>query len=165
MIILRRGEAAMILIRLTYFSRIRLQESISDHIREILSTSVANNRRDNVTGALVHDGKWFAQMLEGRESIVSATFERILRDGRHSDVSLVAMQPIAERRFGAWWMADIAYDENNSDLFRHYGESECFDPHLMRPDRLCDLVEALADRARLIRENKPLAPSNAINAA
>ena len=155
----------MILIRLTYFSRIRLQESLNDGLGEILTTSIANNRRDNVTGALVHDGKWFAQVLEGRESIVSATFERILRDSRHSDVSLVAMQPIAERRFGAWWMADIAYDKNNSDLFRHYGESECFDPHLMRADRLCDLVEALAERTKLIRENKSLAPSNAINAA
>jgi Sensors of blue-light using FAD len=155
----------MILIRLTYFSRIRLPGSINDHLREILSTSVANNRRDNVTGALVHDGKWFAQMLEGRESIVSATFERILRDHRHSDVSLVAMQPMAERRFGAWWMADIARNENNSDLFRHYGETECFDPHLMRVDRLCDLVEALADRAKQIRENKPWESSNATNAA
>jgi Sensors of blue-light using FAD len=155
----------MILIRLTYFSRIRLQESVNDGLREILTTSMVNNRRDNVTGALVHDGKWFAQVLEGRESIVSATFERILRDCRHSDVSLVAMQPIPERRFGAWWMADIAYDENNSDLFRHYGESECFDPHLMRADRLCDLVKALADRARLIRENQPCQQSNATNAA
>src|SRR6476469_8726702 len=137
----------MILIRLTYFSKIRLQESIGDQIREILNTSVANNRRDNVTGALIHDGKWFAQMLEGRESIVSATFERILRDRRHSDVSLVAMQPVPERKFGAWWMAEIAHREHNSDVFRHYGETECFDPHLMRADRLCDLVEALADRA------------------
>src|SRR3954470_5681113 len=114
----------MILIRLTYFSRIHLQGSINDHIRDIVCTSVANNRRDNITGALVHDGKWFGQMLEGRESIVSATFERILRDRRHSDVSLVAMQPVTERRF-ATAMADIARDESNCDLFRHYGENDC----------------------------------------
>jgi len=155
----------MILIRLTYFSRIHLQGSINDDIRDIVCTSVANNRRDNVTGALVHDDKWFAQMLEGRESIVSATFERILRDCRHYDVSLVAMQPMAERRFGAWWMAHIAHDESNSDLFRHYGENECFDPHLMRADRLCDLVEALADRAKQMGKNKPSAPRSATNAA
>jgi hypothetical protein len=155
----------MILIRLTFFSRIRLEAPVNDHIREILSTSVANNRRDNVTGALVHDDKWFAQMLEGRESIVSATFERILRDRRHSDVSLVAMQPVAERRFGTWWMAGIAHDESNADLFRHYGESERFDPHLMRADRLCDLVEALADRAKQVPENAPWATNNATNAA
>src|SRR3954470_12656247 len=137
----------MILIRLTYFSRIRLQEPINDHIPDIVCTSVANNRRDNVTGALVHDDKWFAQMLEGRESIVSATFERILRDCRHYDVSLIAMQPVPERRFGAWWMADIAHDQSNSDLFRHYGENECFDPHLMRADRVCDQPHG-GDRSR-----------------
>ena len=155
----------MILIRLTYFSRIRLEAPINDYIREILWTSVANNRRDNVTGALAHDDKWFAQMLEGRESIVAATFERILRDRRHSDVSLVAIQPIAERRFGAWWMADIAYDDSNADVFRHYGETDCFDPHVMRADRLCDLIEALADRAVQLRERKSWAQSRAHNAA
>jgi hypothetical protein len=136
----------MILIRLTYFSRIRLHGPINDHLDEILVTSIANNRRDDITGVLVHDGKWFAQMLEGRESIVSATFERILRDWRHSQVSLVSMQPVTERRFADWWMRGIAYSADNSGLFRHYGESDHFDPQLMRADRLRDLIEALADR-------------------
>jgi hypothetical protein len=137
----------MVLIRLTYFSRIRLHGPINDHLDEILITSVANNRRDDITGALVHDGNWFAQILEGRESIVSATFERILCDWRHSDVSLVSMQPVAEHRFAECWMAGIAYAKDNSDLFWHYSQSDRFDPRLMRADRLCDLIEALADRA------------------
>jgi hypothetical protein len=136
----------MVLIRLTYFSRIRLHGPINDHLDEILITSVANNWRDDITGVLVHDGKWFAQMLEGRESIVSATFERILCDWRHSDVSLVSMQPVTERRFANWWMRGIAYGADNSGLFRHYGENDHFDPQLMRADRLRDLIEELADR-------------------
>jgi hypothetical protein len=136
----------MVLIRLTYFSRIRLHGPINDHLDDILVTSVANNRRDDITGVLVHDGRWFAQMLEGRESIVSATFERILCDWRHSDVSLVSMHPVAERRFADWWMRRIAYGADNSDLFRHYGENDHFDPQQMRVDRLRDLIEELADR-------------------
>ena len=155
----------MDLIRLTYFSRIRLQEPINDHVGEILATSVANNRRDNITGVLVHDGKWFAQMLEGPESIISATFERILRDRRHSDVSLVTMQPVTARRFAIWWMAGITYNEDNYDLFQHYGENDRFDPRLMRADRLRDLIEALADRATQVRGSRPYMISNAINAA
>lgn len=155
----------MDLIRLTYFSRIRLQGPINDHVGEILATSVANNRRDNITGALVHDRKWFSQMIEGREGIVSAMFERILRDRRHSDVSLVTMQPVTKRRFASWWMAGIVHNEDNSDLFRHYGENDHFDPQLMRADRLRDLIEALADRATQVRGSRPWGKSSATNAA
>jgi hypothetical protein len=151
----------MVLTRLTYFSRVRLHGPIHDHLDDILVTSVANNRRDDITGVLVHDGRWFAQMLEGREGIVSATFERILRDERHFDVSLVSVHPIGTRRFPDWWMRGIPYDENNSKLFRHYGENDQFDPPLMRVDRLCDLIEELADRTAAV----PWALNRAPNAA
>jgi hypothetical protein len=138
----------MNLIRLTYFSRIRLDDPIDEGVAQIIGESVINNQRDHITGALVHDSQWFAQMLEGRESVISATFERILRDRRHSNVSLVVMQPVAERRF-AHWMAGFTRNADNADLFRHYAESDEFDPRLMRADRLCDLIEALADKATL----------------
>ncbi len=151
----------MVLFRLTYFSRIRLHGPINDHLDEILVTSVANNRRDDITGTLVYDRKWFAQTLEGRESIVSATFERILCDCRHSDISLISMQPVTERRFVDCWMRGIAYGADNSELFRHYGENDHFDPQLMRADRLRDLIEGLAARTM----NTPWAPSTATNAA
>jgi hypothetical protein len=139
----------MILVRLTYFSRNhthRLGGPMDDRTHDILIESVANNRRDDVTGALIHDDKWFAQALEGPETMVSATFERILRDPRHSDVRLIKMQPVPARRFAAWWMACVARSDDNADLFRHHCESECFDPQLMRAERLGDLIEAVVAR-------------------
>jgi hypothetical protein len=139
----------MMLIRLTYFSRNRLNEwygSKDCGIAEILATSVANNLRDCITGALICDDRWFVQELEGAESKVSAAFERILRDQRHCDVSLVTMQAVPARRFPNFAMACLCRDEDNRDLFRHYGENEVFDPRKMRADRLSDLVEAVADR-------------------
>jgi hypothetical protein len=116
---------------------------MQDRIHDILIESVANNRRDDITGALIRDHKWFAQALEGPETLVSATFERILRDPRHCDVRLIKMQPVETRRFGAWWMACVPRSPDNADLFRHHCESECFDPQLMRADRLGDLIEAV----------------------
>jgi Sensors of blue-light using FAD len=139
----------MIIIRLTYYSRNRVDRfggTISDRIHDIFIESVANNRRDDITGALIHDQKWFAQALEGPETRVSAAFERILGDGRHSDVRLVKMQPVETRRYGAWWMACVPRNDDNADLFRHHCESECFDPQLMRADRLGDLIEAVVAR-------------------
>ena len=139
----------MMLIRLTYFSRNRLNDWYSSKdcgIAEILATSVANNLRDCITGALICDDRWFVQELEGAEGKVSAAFERILRDQRHRDVSLVTMQAVAARRFPRFAMACLFRDEDNCDLFRHYGEDEILDPRKMRADRLSDLIEAVADR-------------------
>ena len=139
----------MKLIRLTYFSCNRLDQwygSKDCGIAEILATSVANNLRDCITGALICDDRWFVQALEGVESKVSAAFERILRDQRHRDVSLVTMQAVSERRYPGFAMVCVFRDEDNSDLFRHYGEDDCFDPRQMRADRLSDLLEAVVQR-------------------
>lgn len=145
----------MIIVRLIYYSRNRVEADPRWHrersgagapeaIHDILIELVANNRRDDITGALIHDDHWFAQALEGRETIVSATFERILRDERHCDVRLISMQVAAERRFAAWWMACVARSAGNADLFRHHCEGEGFDPQRMRAERLGDLIEAAA---------------------
>lgn len=139
----------MTIFRLTYYSRNRLDRaggSVDEQIRGLLTQAVANNRRDDITGALIHHDMWFAQELEGPEMAVSATFERILRDRRHSDVRLIKMQPVPTRRFAAWWMACVPHNKDNSDLFRHHCESERFDPQLMRADRLGDLIEAVVAR-------------------
>jgi hypothetical protein len=139
----------MILVRLTYFSRIRLDHcntGKSQGIAGIVEQSVANNQRDGITGALIWDDRWFAQVLEGAESMVSATFERILRDQRHCDVSLVNMQPVSQRRYPLFAMAGVLRNEDNDDLFRHYAEGDSFDPRQMRADRLCDLIEAVVSR-------------------
>jgi Sensors of blue-light using FAD len=158
----------MIIVRLTYYSRNRVDRMggpIHDRIHDILIESVANNRRDDITGALVHDDKWFAQALEGPETMVSATFERILRDPRHSDVRLIKMQPVPARRFAGWWMTCVARSDDNADLFRHHCENECFDPQLMRADRLGDLIEAVVARTPRHQGNAAWRSGSADNAA
>jgi hypothetical protein len=137
----------MKLVRLTYFSCNRLERAHgqSATITEILARSVANNRRDGITGAFIYDPQWFAQEIEGAEGAISATFERILRDQRHSDVTLVTMQPVSERRYAGLQMAAVARRTDNDDLFRHYCGAD-FDPPAMRADRIADLIEAVVDR-------------------
>jgi hypothetical protein len=137
----------MILVRLTYFSRKCLDRATGDlGVTAILAKSNVCNLHNNITGVLIHDDRWFAQVLEGAEQAISATFERILDDRRHADVALVAMQPIARRRYPAFAMGGFARSRDNDDLFRHYGERERFDPRQMRAERLADLIEAVVDR-------------------
>jgi hypothetical protein len=139
----------MLMMRLIYFSRHRLDQWYDDRDRgigDILAMSIANNQRDNITGALICDDQWFVQALEGAERDVSATFERILRDQRHRDVSLVTMEAVSERRYRGLAMACVRRNQDNNDLFRHYGEDNPFDPRQIRRDRLSDLIDALVQR-------------------
>lgn len=139
----------MMLTRLIYFSRNRLDrcyDSQEAGLAAITATAAANNRRDGITAALVCDPLWFAQALEGAESTISLTFERILRDPRHCEVSLVTMQPIAHRHYADLAMLTLLRGEDNDDLFRHYGEDGYYDPRQMRAERLCDLIEAVVER-------------------
>jgi hypothetical protein len=140
----------MTIVRLTYFSRNLLDPSggpLHERIDDILIELVTNNRRDDVTGALIYDPRWFAQTLEGPESAVSAAFGRIQRDGRHGEVKLIKMQPVAARRFGGSWRTCLARGEDNAEVFQQYCESERFDQQLMRSERLGDLIEAVAAHA------------------
>ena len=160
------GVSLVTLIRLTYFSRNlldRFNAPMNERVAEIVAASMTNNRRLDITSALIYDNKWFAQSLEGHERAVSSTFERILRDPRHADVSLVAMGPIVERRLDGCPMVGIGQEPENADLFRHYAESARFDPRQMQTERLADLIEALASRFR--REGGTWPSNNAAHEA
>ncbi len=72
----------------------------------ILVGARRNNRRDDVTGALICRADLYLQLLEGPESAVVAAFARIERDDRHLDITRLAAGPIAERMFPTWDMLD-----------------------------------------------------------
>jgi hypothetical protein len=60
----------------------------------------------SLTGMLLHcdrDGSFF-QVLEGESAATDQLFQKILRDERHSHVTLIIREPIAERSFGDWSM-------------------------------------------------------------
>lgn len=78
---------------------------VAQDIARILIKSRGNNRADDITGLLYHDGKRFLQALEGSDAAVERVFARILVDPRHSDVRLLSRRPIDEREFGTWAMA------------------------------------------------------------
>ena len=165
----------MQLVRLLYFSRNRLAHcggSIDEGLAGLIAACAAQNRRDRISGLLVHDEKWFVQAIEGDATVVSRTFERILRDRRHSDVTLIEMQPVAARRYGSAPMGGIARDADNAGIFVHYAEGPRFEPQLMPADRLGDLVEALLrdaakcpTKSRSAFRGMPWTTGNVTNAA
>jgi hypothetical protein len=77
-------------------------------IKQILQTSRRNNKVQNVTGALLFDSGYFAQVLEGPKLAIEQTFERIQRDPRHGEVTVLSVQTDGHRDFPEWSMAHVA---------------------------------------------------------
>ena len=73
--------------KIVYCSRNCLQDS--DEIQRILTKSRENNRRHDVSGALLYNAGCFAQVLEGDQRAVEEIYERIACDPRHSDITML----------------------------------------------------------------------------
>lgn len=71
----------------------------------ILQQSRHNNAIDGITGLLWSDGAHFLQVFEGPRASVTAAWERICRDPRHSRISVLCDRRITARGFGDWTMA------------------------------------------------------------
>lgn len=76
----------------------------SSTIQAILHTARRNNSRLDVTGCLLYSGRYFAQVLEGSDSVVPALAQRITLDPRHRGVLILMETHRPEREFGDWSM-------------------------------------------------------------
>ena len=64
----------------------------------------AANEGYGVTGMLLYVEGSFFQILEGAQDTVEALVRRIETDPRHTRLTVIIREPIAERSFGEWTM-------------------------------------------------------------
>ena len=72
----------------------------------ILVASRANNRKHDISGALICRSDIFLQLLEGPEQQVKNTYNAIQNDDRHVNVYNLINRPVEKRLFPAWAMKD-----------------------------------------------------------
>ena len=133
--------------RLVYYSRNLTTgnvETFAAEVNDILTTSRANNERDGITGALMFNAGCFAQVLEGPLDVVEVAFERIQQDDRHSEVSLLAMEPIATRSFPNWAMGFVGLSDDDAARFADVATASDFDPSRFSGDKLHSILRDLA---------------------
>lgn len=95
--------------RLMYRSRNRIPEPDRRiELGTLFSTARRNNKKAEVSGALLLTGDWFVQVLEGDEPTVRSLYERIATDPRHDSVTLLDSGDVDERVFARWSMAKVA---------------------------------------------------------
>jgi hypothetical protein len=92
----------MQLTQLIYVSH--LVDDNESTLAAILESAVRNNRQNGITGMLLYADGSLIQVLEGDESAVQTTYDRICQDRRHSQVTCLQVEPVAERHFAHWSM-------------------------------------------------------------
>ncbi len=76
-------------------------------VGRLIARAAAKNQRLGITGALLFDGGYFAQTLEGDRQAVQALFAEIERDPRHTDVLLAWELDRETRAFPDWGVCRI----------------------------------------------------------
>ena len=98
------GEVKHLLKHLIYSSRpFGFDQNI---LNGILVTSVDNNKRDQITGALICRSDLYLQYLEGPADSINETFNKIQHDDRHVEIRVLKEGIHAERLFPKWAMRD-----------------------------------------------------------
>ena len=116
------------LVRLTYVSR--AVDVVTQPIMDaILQASRRNNPINGITGVLCTNNYIFLQLLEGGRKEVSETYNRIARDSRHSDVQLLHMEEVTERKYAGWSMGKVSFDRINLAILLKYSSKSVLDPY------------------------------------
>jgi len=84
-------------------------------IENILGAAKSLNGKLHVTGALTFNEFYFAQVLEGPYEAVKTVFGGILRDRRHTNVTVLQEGWVEARDFSQWAMAYVG-DETSLNV-------------------------------------------------
>ncbi|MDD2240545.1 MAG: BLUF domain-containing protein [Kiritimatiellae bacterium] len=122
----------MKIVRLIYASRLT-RDTGPDALGKIMTVSRRNNKKLGVTGALCYSPRGFLQILEGPADMVNQLYVKIIKDKRHSAVTLLEYSDIPYRDFENWSMAYVRADEIARTLLQKFSTRKLFDPFEMGP--------------------------------
>ncbi len=138
------------LVRLIYASR-SARPVTSELIEDILSQSRRHNLETGLTGVLcVCHGNVFIQVLEGSREEVNRLYGKLLRDERHTDVTLLEYAEIDARRFASWRMGRVDLDKLNIGVVLKYSEGPHLDPFQIPGRVALALLDELMSTAAIV---------------
>ncbi len=92
----------MTLMRLIYASHPFGYDDLT--LANILKTAQRHNAAHDITGTLICREDVYLQLLEGDRADVEALYEKIKRDDRHADVTILVQEMTGQRLFPLWAM-------------------------------------------------------------
>lgn len=106
----------------------------------ILATAQAFNQAHGISGVLCQGRGLYLQVLEGERNVVHALYARITADTRHTEVVMLRLEEIVQRRYATWAMALV--DLSDQDVMVEMKHPE-FDPYSAPGDLVMTLVDEL----------------------
>jgi len=137
------------LVRLMYASR-AAKPLDPEELTHILRYARSANPKVGVTGVLCSTGDLFIQVLEGGRAAVNRLYNRIAADARHTEVTLLAYEEIAERRFAGWSMGQVNLARLNPALLMKYSETSTLDPYAISGKAAMALFDELVATASVV---------------
>jgi hypothetical protein len=138
------------LVRMIYASR-STSPLTAETIAGILAQSGKHNLDAGVTGVLcVCHGDIFLQALEGGREQVNELYTKLIRDARHTDVTLLEYAEILERRFASWRMGRVDVDKLNLGVVLKYSEKPQLDPFQISGRVALAFMEELMSTASIV---------------
>jgi hypothetical protein len=139
------------LVSLLYASR---TESEIDEalVNSILEQSRTYNLEHGITGILCaySPGNVFLQLLEGSRTAVNQLYGNIVRDPRHTDVTVLHYSEIQERRFASWRMGRVNLNRVNQGTILRFSETSTLDPFSMHGETALALLQELTSTAAIV---------------
>lgn len=99
------------LVQLIYCSR-RRPALPASALSDILAVSQSNNGLNGITGFLGYTSSRFLQLIEGEAHKVNELYARVMRDDRHTDLTLIDYGSIDARHFPTWSMGCAELDDS-----------------------------------------------------
>lgn len=99
-----------------------------DAIPTLLRRARELNAENAITGIICFNREYVLQYIEGGRDRVNQTYARILRDPRHSQVTLLDYRYISRRAFRDWSMGYISAGQLSRETNLMYSAGENFDP-------------------------------------
>jgi len=107
-------------------------------VAQILGVAITNNRRDQITSAVMfHDG-WCLQGIEGSRQDIDRLMQRIREDRRHQNIRVLSDKPIASRSFPE----PMALCDDPVAMLRAIGVASMADVTAYDADRIVELKQA-----------------------
>ena len=114
------------------YASVATRELGAPELGEMLEKSRAANEITGLTGMLLHceeDGSFF-QVLEGGPEAIDRLLEKLRADQRHSHLTVIIREPIAERAFADWTMGFASVSQEKLRTIRglndFFSEGSCF---------------------------------------
>jgi Sensors of blue-light using FAD len=96
---------------IVYLSTAAMPLSEAD-LEKLLLDARAHNRQNSITGVLLYSGLYFMQCIEGPQTALRSTFERVKRSSKHKGIVTLLDSTTKTRQFSKWAMGFVQPTES-----------------------------------------------------